>query len=340
MYYLIQNKTGQTIDSNIENQFLIEELSSCIVPCERVFCSNKKRFRRQGFFKTQNLNYYLCSYDNDITNKIFKHYLHAFEFLSNQIDVNIQLVKIKESQKTRRLKHNLITHCTNILQELYKTFPQDSFKNGCNHLENIENFLKKEPRKGAYTFLKILKNSNLMKAEFDVYEMLDSDSPYVDFSQHPIHKVLILTLNPFWLDLMEQRVSINIDNFFETANIDYRSIAVVFSHIFDNITKYIMPYSELNIHFNNNPDHVEVIIEMNSLKVEEQEVEKIFQENYSGIWANHLALQGNGIGMFVVKKLTELNKGKIYFQTNVDKKPILLEGVPYEKNRILIELRK
>ena len=249
--------------------------------------------------------------------------------------------KSKESQKTRRLKHNLITHSSNILQELYKLFPQDSFRNGCNHLNNIENVIKKDTNKAAYTYLKVLKNSNLMKAEFDVYEMLENENPYLDFSRHSIHKVLILTLNPFWLDLVEQNVNINIDQFHGTVTIDYKSVSVVLSHIFDNMSKYIMPHSNLHISFKEESENVLIKMEMTSLKIEPTEIDNIFTENYSGVWAKKLDLDGDGIGMYVVQKLAKLNKGNVFFEINFDdKSTIFLDGVPYENNRINVELKK
>ena len=180
-----------------------------------------------------------------------------------------------------------------------------------------------------------------MKAEFDVYEMLKTENPYLDFSKHQIHKVLILTLNPFWLDLLELNASINIEPYHGTVTIDYKSISVVLSHIFDNIAKYIMPYSELNISFSDIQEKVIIIIEMNSLKVESSELKELFSENYSGNWARKLDLDGDGIGMYIVKKLTEMNNGKVRFEINIDKlSPIILDKIPYERNRFIIELLK
>ncbi|MBK6524190.1 MAG: hypothetical protein IPG07_00720 [Crocinitomicaceae bacterium] len=161
-----------------------------------------------------------------VTNKIFGHYFKAFAMLSKLIIQNIEITKSKErAKKTRRLKHNLINHNTNILQELYKLIPQDSFKAGSNHIDVIQNGISKDHKKSAFTYLKVLKSSNLMKAEFDVYEMLDKDNPDLNFYEHKLHKVIILTLNPFWLDLVENKVNIEIQASMEKVNIDYKTIS-------------------------------------------------------------------------------------------------------------------
>jgi hypothetical protein len=341
MKFIITNKSGQLIEGINDTIGIESEITNCNVDCERVFCKLKNTYRRQGVFKTEFFNYYIYSYDQDVTNRIFKFYNHAFSILAVNFEKNIQNQKIKESQKTRRLKHNLITHSSNILQELYKLFPQDSFRNGCNHLTTIENVIKKDTSKAAYTYLKVLKNSNLMKAEFDVYEMLENENPYLDFSIHSIHKVLILTLNPFWLDLVEKNVNINIEQYHGTVTIDYKSVSVILSHIFDNMSKYIMPHSSLHISFVEANQNVIISMEMTSLKIEPTEIEIIFTENYSGFWAKKLDLDGDGIGMYVVNKLAKLNGAKVFFDINYDNKStIILDGMPYENNRINIELKK
>jgi len=341
MKYLITNKLGQIIVSNSDVQEIETEIIHCNSDCERILCKYTNEFRRQGVHKTESYNYYLYSYDKKLTNRIFKFYLDAFSILAIHLEKDLIVQKSKESQKTRRLKHNLITHSSNILLELYKLFPQDYFRNGNNHLDNIKNIIEKDISKAAYTYLKILKNSNLMKAEFDVYEMLENENPYMDFSKHPIHKVLLLTLNPFWLDLVERNIVIDIDQYHGTVTIDYKSVSVILSHIFDNMSKYIMPHSTLHILFKEEDEKVQIQMEMTSLKVEPTELKNIFTENYSGHWAKKLDLGGDGIGMYVIQKLTRLNNGNVYFEINVDNKDtIFLNSKPYENNRIIIELKK
>jgi hypothetical protein len=341
MYYIIQNTSGVIIESNIDNTQIKESLLSCKVKFERVECNIKKQYRRQCFFQLGNFNYFLCSYDQNITNRIFKFYQHAFSILSKIIEDVNNTIQSVEKQKTRRLKHNIVTHNTNILQEIYQLIPQESFKNQKNHLVVIENLLRGDMRKTALMCLKILKFSNLMKTEFIVNDMLENDNPYLDFGVHPIHKVLLLTLNPFWIEIVEKSVYIEMDSCVDFVQIDYNSISVALSHIFDNTAKYIMPHSTLNIHFLNLNTKVSIHIEMHSLKVEDEDKLSLFEEGYSGVWAKKLELDGNGIGMHVVEKLIALNNGTIKFETNIDKnKNMSFDGVPYERNRFVIELNK
>ena len=180
-----------------------------------------------------------------------------------------------------------------------------------------------------------------MKAEFDVYEMLDKENPDLDFYEHNIHKVIVLTLNPFWLDLVENKINIEIQPSKEKVNIDYKTISVALSHIFDNAAKYIMPNTEFKISFKSEERFINIEFNMISLKVEHDELDEIFSEEISGHWSEELELAGDGVGMYMIKKLIELNKGTVDFIANFDKsKVIKYNNIPYENNKIIINLRK
>jgi signal transduction histidine kinase len=341
MHFIIKSSSGHILYTNLERDNLINEIIKCNSECERVYCTYSGKNRRQGRILLDNLTVYVCTYDDSVTNRIFKNKLEGVSILGKLIDLELINSRSQEGKKTRRLKHNLINHNSNILQELYKLIPQDAFRSGGNHVDLIEGLLKRDIWKAAFTYLKVLKSSILMKAEFEVYDMLNTDDPYLDFTEHQIHRVLILTLNPFWLDLAEKKILINIQAFYEKVHIDYRSISVSLSHIFDNTVKYIMPHSELNISFRIFEKFVEISLVMTSLKVEPNELDQIFNESNSGKWATDLGLNGDGVGMFMVKKLIELNHGEIQFIANYnDRGTLNYNGVPYENNKILIRLKK
>lgn len=340
MNYLIVTHQGQIVLTNISSNNILDEIQKCSNACERVFCMETQKYRRQG--KINLSAHYMFVYTTEeMTNKVFKYHLNGIKVIGELIDSNVSSIKEAESQKTRRLKHNLINHNSKILLELYRLVPQDAFRGETNHVTIIEEILRSDVKKAAFAYLKILKSSNLMKAEFEVYEMFNTEDPYLDCTEHQIHKVIILTLNPFWLDLVEKNININIQSSYEKVHIDYKSISVALSHIFDNVSKYIMPNSELKIWFQSDDGNVSLFFEMISLKVEDNEVNKIFRETNSGHWAVTAELNGDGIGMFVIRKLIELNKGEIEFVNNYKSKYSgSINGLPYENNLIIIKLKK
>lgn len=304
-------------------------------------CPITKSVIRHGSSSDGTIVIYLVSYDNNITNKIFNRYLESFNYALSFLSNQLNLIKNNEKQNLRRLKHNLVTYNTNILQEFYKVFPQEALiKGGKNQLLYISDVVSDNNKDIANLLLRVLKNSNLIKAEFDVYDMISSNNPYLEFHAHPLHRIILLMLNPFWLDLIEKEVLIDIRNSTAEVYIDYKSISVAFCHLFENATKYIAPKSLLTIDFAVTQDVVTIYLEMTSLEVKMHEIDKIFEEGYSGELAVKLHRAGNGIGMSVVKKLLRLNGGSICFKKNI-KPELAFEsmGAPFERNQFIITLQ-
>ena len=328
---------GKIIYSNLPTHFNFQGPTAKI---ESVVCLDKKLNRRQINIINNEYDLYIASYDEDITNKIFKHYINAFEIVIPIVLKTQDEVAKQDTQKARRLKHNLINHSSKIQQELYKLVSQEKLIGGNNkQIEIIEDVIKKKLKDAAYAYLRILKSINLMKAEFDVYDMLHSSSPYVDINKHPIHKVFMLGMNTFWLDFLEKNINVSIDDSTETVSVDYKSFSVALSHIFDNAIKYCCPSSDFSIKFYRKGNWLAIHFTMLSLKVDIDEVDKLFLEDYSGHWAAKLDLAGTGIGMNIVKKVVLLNRGKISFESNIEpSRAIKKNGIPYEVNRLIIEL--
>ena len=69
--------------------------------------------------------------------------------------------------------------------------------------------------------------------------------------------------------------------------------------------------------------------------------ENIFNENISGKFASENNLAGNGIVMFITKKLIQLNNGNIVFRLNVNSALSKIHNnLPYQNNIIEISLKK
>lgn len=328
---------GKILYTNLPEDYNFQSPTNKI---ETVFCTHKHVNRRQINIINNEYDLYFASYDEEITNKIFKHYINAFEMVIPIVLKTQDDVAKLDTQKARRLKHNLINHSTKIQQELYKLVSQEKLIGGNNkQIEIIEEVIKKKLKEAAYAYLRILKSINLMKAEFDVYDMLHSSTPYVDINKHPIHKVIMLGMNTFWLDFLEKNVIVSIEDSSETVSIDYKSFSVALSHIFDNAVKYTCPNSEFTITFHRKDNWLRVQFTMLSLRVSSDEIDKLFIENYSGQWAEKLELAGTGIGMNIIKRIMTLNRGKVSFYNNIDpNRAIKKNGIPYEINQLLIEL--
>ena len=334
----IKDEDGKILYSNLPYNY-IYNTTDLLNRIKTGICSITGKQLRHGIIKSNGNFIYIASY-NVPTNKMLKPYFEAIEFfipnLNNITTSSKEIVK----QDFRRFKHNLITQHTMMLQELEKSFSLDTNERGINNqIEFIQRLLIENPRQSAISILKLIKNVNLMKAEFDVYDMLSIKNPSLEFFTHNPHKLTLLVLNPFWLELIEKGIKINISECKGEVYIDYRSISVALSHIFENTSKYICRNTTLYISYTEKNGFIIINFEMISLKIKPEEKEKIFEDSYSGDYAKSTTLAGSGLGMSIVKKLTELNKGEIIVEIDTDEK--LREkvmGIPYEKNIFKMKL--
>ena len=75
---------------------------------------------------------------------------------------------------------------------------------------------------------------------------------------------------------------------------------------------------------------------MYSLKIEDDEIEEIYTEGYSGKWAKKIEEDGHGIGMFYIKHLIEMNDGCFSIKTGTN--ITYINYIPYVNNEFLISL--
>lgn len=338
MYYHIVNKQGKIIASNLtEDRLLI--VNQCKSEAIRIYCPIAKKPMRHGKVTRSKGDIYLATYDENITDTSFRRYMEVYYNLLDEFEKIQQQVNQQEVKHFRRLKHNLVNYNTHILQGIYRFVSQDSLtKGGKSQIALIENLIKDNPKATAELILKILKNANLEKAEYDVYDMIYKTSPVLEFSNHSIHRVIYLTLNSFWLDFLEKNIDIYIEDCNEELCFDYKSISVVLGHIFDNAIKYSSPNSNFRIIFQKSYSKFEVIFDMISIKIEPDELENIFSEGISGYWASKLELNGGGYGLFIIKSLAKLNNVSFLIKPNVDRMRVFHGGgVTYENNQFILE---
>ncbi len=91
--------------------------------------------------------------------------------------------------------------------------------------------------------------------------------------------------------------------------LDYKTINTALYNFFDNAIKYIKPGSPIRLFFNAEKEKFELKIVMMSLRIEQDELKKIFEFRYRGV--NVKNIDGLGIGMHVVQKALALNSFSI-----------------------------
>ena len=284
---------------------------------------------------------YLSIDDKKITRKIFNRYMECLCSFYIPLIERRDDISNKYSTKIKRLKHNISNYNAKIQDELENIISSDMIpkrRDWKNSIIQLESFINEDLTLTARTLLHILKNVKLINAEMDVYDIMNSEEPVLNISEHSIRKVIDLSVQSFFLDLIDKKVSISIGDTIEKVKIDFPTFSVVLGHILDNAVKYTAENSILDISFSNDSKKVLVRISMTSIVLLQDEINDIFSENYSGYWATETGLNGHGIGMFYAKKLMELNNGEISFIPG--KESYRLNGIPYANNIITITLNR
>ena len=186
------------------------------------------------------------------------------------------------------------------------------------------------------TLLKTMKFSTFVTAEMTVHDYINADNIKLEKYSHSMHRIVKLSLQPYFLEFVENNIDIKIGDCYTNVLIDYPTISVVLGHLWNNAIKYIYKGSSLDISFYCNENNLTTSIKMYSLKIENDEIEDIYTEGYSGKWAKMISKDGHGIGMFYIKHLIEMNGG--YFSINAGVNVTNINGIPYANNEFLLSL--
>ena len=188
-------------------------------------------------------------------------------------------------------------------------------------------------------FLRIAKHNIHMKSEFSIYRKLDrDDNADLEFKSYPIRIVVLNVLHTFFGDFTSKNVYVKVSDYFGKVFIDYETIQVALYHLIENSSKYTKTDSTIFIDFFEEYNDVIVSMEMVSLHIPVNEREKIFKEGVSGVSAKKLGKSGDGIGMWRIKQMIELNKGSI--EVNCGEEIENFRGVDFSKNTFKFRLKK
>ncbi len=343
-HFKIIDNNGNVISNNLKS-----DCENCYNSCETNGKLSSKcplylvKNRRQGKIINKKGTTFLCC-GNTKTTKLFRDKLEALSYAYYDLviprDQIISEVKKTEQQKVNRLVHNLTSINAHNIQEIYNLIPQEVLsENWRTQIDYIEKELFSKKRKAAMMFLRIAKHNIHMKSEFSIYKKLDrDDSADLEFVKYPFRVVVLNVLHTFFGDFTSKNIYVQVSDFYGKVSIDYETIQVALYHLFENSAKYSKPGTVIYVDFNEDFDSVTMSIEMMSLYIHENERDRIFVEGISGSSAKKLGKNGDGIGMWRIKQMIELNEGEfnVICGNDID----TCEGVDFAKNIFDIKLNK
>jgi len=268
--------------------------------------------RRRGKFHSPVGSVFICTADKDFvaSSSLFRRELQIFSStLARLAQLRSDTAKA-ETQKTRRLLHNLISLNGHALQEIYSVIDQEHlsrFVGFRSQKEFLENEIRHKSDDVARLILVALKNAAATKNELAVFRKLHEPSPKLKFAAHAIHRVVLNVANYFFQDLSDLQIQLQIDKTEVHIRLDYESVQVALYHILDNAVKYASPGSTIHVAFRLRPADFEMCFEMKSLFLDEADRARVQEEGISGTQATRLSKAGEGLGMALITQLLRLN---------------------------------
>lgn len=96
-------------------------------------------------------------------------------------------------------------------------------------------------------------------------------------------------------------------------------IDIIIGNIIHNAVKYTGKNGSINISINRNSDNILIAISDTGIGIPKSQQSQIFSRLFRADNAKSLQPDGNGLGLYVVKKLIELMKGNIWFESEENK---------------------
>ncbi len=340
--HYIELNTKDRVASNLPPA-CIACANSCAHESQKVQCKMDGEWRRSGRLENSKGSVYLCSdNNNDLkSSRVFK------EKLAARLELLDGLTKLKDeiqdeaTSSLKRVLHNLTSLNAHCIQEIYAFIPQDQLAGAkqVSQIQTILDHINEDKSGAAQLFARILKNNSLMKVEFSVFNKLYDPQPRLDRREYSVRSVVLNVLHVFFPDFTDKEVIVKVEACDLRVYLDYESITAALVHLVENSSKYVLPKTDVKVRFEYDDRQLRIIFEMISIKIEDDETERIFEEGYSGRLVQKLHKAGKGIGLYIVKQILNMNQGSLQVLRNGEIPSSAVQmGIPFEHNTFIMSL--
>ena len=337
-FKIIDNKKSVIADNLTDNCKVC--LASCDFEARQIqVCPEYGDKRKQGLRITNASNCFLCC-DETKTTKLFRQKIEALSYSVPDLKIPITEIRSEEQKKVNRLVHNLTSINAHNIQEIYDLVPQDVLaQNWRKQLEFIKEEISKDLDKAALTFLRIAKHNVHMRSEFSIYRKIERDDNIeLDIKSHNLRNVLLNTLHTFFSDFSKRNIYVDVSEFYYSVKFDYETIQVALYHLIENATKYALADTKIHITASESSETINLKFVMFSAHVTEQESNEVIKEGVSGEMARKMQRQGDGIGMWRINQMLEINEGSFETQFGPIKETKM--GLHFSDNIFILKFAK
>jgi signal transduction histidine kinase len=267
--------------------------------------------------KLSNPNYvvYAFTYNSDYiksNNRLIRGEVDIMLVSAKNTDEEIQRVKDRAESQTKRLIHNLKSLSAKITQEIfYVALQTNLMESPKNSLAYLEKQISNRPKDTAKALLAVLRYTTAQNTEFSAFQKLNGDIGMLQKEHYKIHKILMSVFYLFFQDFTDKRVQVAVEHSDLEGNFDYDSIHACIYHLVENAAKYVKHDGQFSVYISKSLSELNIVFDMESLTIYDDEVEKLFSEGFSGKLAIAEGLHGEGIGLFLAKRMAIMNGGNL-----------------------------
>jgi signal transduction histidine kinase len=341
-YYYAVSPSGDYLFDNVPQELmqLVSNFKETSKPTVLEF-DGKKTVARVGRKKNDVGTIYTISTDQKLVDrlKLFRQVVDMSPVAMKSLAAFKQDIRNSQNSQTEEFIHNVTSLNTYSIQDLFTLFPQRLLTENINkQTDAIKNIVLDKPNEIVKTVLKLIKYSLAMKVEFSVFERVLKPNVVAQKMNHSIRAIILSILQIFIEDFESHRIEVSLDSSEKRVVVDYDLIFVSLYYIFDNAVKYCCPNSKFKIFFKEEKNSFAIIFSMISLKISDDEVDKLSLRGYRSSLARSLDNTGNGIGMYRIIKTLKLNNAELEVTPRINDYRREYRNFDYEANQFKIKL--
>ena len=237
--------------------------------------------------------------------------------------------------------HNTRNLNAEINSKLLSLISEHDLFSSTNKVEYIQNKITENPRNFASEILNVLQSTGQIMSEYSIIDYVD---PTVnlhrsDFQRHRVHTVCLMSFYLYEQEFRTRKLRVNIGKSTEYCFVNFATVRTAILQLFENCLKYCKPDTAIKVTFGViPPDFVEIQFEMISLAFDNDRKAELTIRGVRGHYAQELGYEGKGVGMGVIQRMMELNRG--YFKYECFESSLFHSGnVPYCTSSFVLGFR-
>ena len=306
---------------------------------ENGFPCGPDRFFISKYHKESNLIFAFC-FDNIKVRKqatfFAKHAINMY-LISNPV---VESKQIQYEQLIKTSIHNTKNLNSQITSKILNHLNEKALSIAPDKVSYISGLIKNDPYLYAKVIISVLKLSSQITSEYNVIDYLKPNIaiPKTEFSYGKIHSLLVLAFYHFDYDFSQNNIHVNIHDTYDSAYFNFNTIQTALIHVFGNALRYCKSNSSIQIETRiYNDEYIDINFKMCSLYLTDRICKEGFVFGERSSQAETMYPKGTGLGLGIIKKLTQLNRGNFMFQRENDK-IVNEKGYDYGQNVFTIRL--